>query len=251
MVKFRLVVILFSLFLLLTQSCKVENLFESATGEYAPQLVTDSLVLANHDYVLKPDDKINLSIWDHNELSVGSVYDIYDANEVYGRWLLIDKEGMANLPKLGLTKLGGMTLDQAKRYLSMRYGKFLKYPIVEVQVLNKQVTVLGEVKDPGNISIEKENTTLLECIGDAGGFEFYADKKYVKLIRHTSDTSYHYILDLTVMDPYVEHNLKVQNGDVIYVPATNAKITDRRVSVIIPFTAIVSSMILILTFFRK
>jgi len=251
MVKIRLFVALFSVMLLFMQSCKVENLFESVSGEYVPQLIADSLVLINSDYVLKPDDKINLSVWDHYELSVGSIYDIYDANEVYGRWVLLDKEGMANLPRLGLTKLGGMTLNQAKNYLSSRFGKFLKYPIVEVQILNKQVTILGEVKNPGNTVFEKENTSLLECIGDAGGFGYYADKKHVKLIRHSADTSYHYVLDLTLMNPFIAHNLKVQNGDVIYVPATNAKLIDRRVAVIIPFTAIVSSLILILTFFRN
>ncbi len=251
MIKIRLVTILFFVLLITTQSCKINNLLEETTGKYDPQLVADSLVLTDNDYILKPDDKINLSIWDHNELSVGSIYGIYDANEVYGRWLLINKEGMANLPKLGLTKLAGMTLDQAEHYLSERYGKFLKYPIVEVQVLNKQVTILGEVKHPGNVEIEKENTTLLECIGSVGGFDFYADKEHVKLFRHSADTSYHYILDLTKMDPYLAHNLKVQNGDVIYVPATNSKLTDRRVSIIIPFTSIISSLILVLTFFRK
>ena len=232
-------------------SCKIENMLETTGGEYDEQLVRDSLIGNSYVHVLEPDDKINLSIWDHDELSVGSIYSIYNANEVYGRWLLIDEDGYASLPRLGKIKLAGFTLSQAEKYLAGLYGKYLKYPIIEIQLLNNDVTVLGEVLHPGKYTINKERPSVVEVIAEAGGFDFYADKKNVKLIRHSADTSYQYVLDFTEMPPYFDQNLNVHSGDFIYVPAKNAKLTDKRVSVIIPFTAIVSSVILILTFVKQ
>ena len=236
---------------LILHSCKVENLLEKTAGEYDEQLIADSLIDKAYTHVLEPDDKINLSIWDHDELSVGSIYSIYNANEVYGRWLLIDEDGYATLPRLGKIKLSGLTLSQAEKYLAGMYGKFLKYPIIEIQLLNNDVTVLGEVLHPGRYTFNKERPSIIEVLAEAGGFDFYADKKHVKLIRHSADTSYQYVLDLTSMPPYFDQNLNIHSGDFIYVPAKNAKKTDKRVSVIIPFTAIISSAILILTFIKQ
>jgi polysaccharide export outer membrane protein len=249
-VKLLISVLLFSTLLVLN-SCKVENLFNQPYPTTDMQTIEDSLIDLQYEYVLKPDDKINLSIWNHDELSIGSVYSIYNANAVYGRWVMLNRAGYATLPKLGKVKLAGLTLSQAKTYLQKAYGKFLVNPIVELNVLNRQVTVLGDVLHPGNFNLEKEQNNLLSIIAEAGGFNFYADKRGVKITRRVADSVRMYKLDLTQMTPYQQENILLKNGDIIYVPAKKAKVTERKVSVIIPISTVISSIILVLSYLKK
>lgn len=232
-------------------SCKVENLFDQNYPTTDLQTVQDSLINLNYEYVIKPDDKINLSIWNHNELSVGSVYGIYDANPVYGRWLIIDKDGYARLPKLGAVKLAGFTISEAKNYLQKAYGKYLLKPIVEINVLNREVTVIGDVAHPGNFVLNKQQNNLLKLIAEAGGFNFYADKKNVKLTRTVADTVEIYNLDLTKLSPYQQKNILLKNGDIVYVPEKRAKVVDKRSTLLIPISTLATSIIIVLSFFRK
>jgi len=243
-------ILLFSTFMVLN-SCKVENLFEQGYATTDSKTIQDSLIDLHYEYVLKPDDKINLSVWNHDELSVGSVYSIYNANTVYGRWVMIDKEGYATLPKLGAVKLAGYTLSEAKAYLQKAYGKYLVNPVIEMNVLNREVTVLGDVLHPGNFILEKQQNNLLSIIAQAGGFNFYSDKRNIKITRRVGDTVKLYNLDLTQMTPYEQEHILLKNGDIVYVPAKKAKVTDKRVSVIIPISAVISSIILILSFLKK
>ena len=64
--------------------------------------------------VLSPGDKISLSVWGHDELSVGSVHSVYSIPEEAGKWLQIDESGDANLPQIGKVKLEGLTLLKAE-----------------------------------------------------------------------------------------------------------------------------------------
>jgi len=85
-----------------TQNLARKNKMEKGVTTFQPN--------PNYEYKIKSDDKINLSIWDHDNMSVGSVYGIYNSNEVYGKWLMVDHEGLINLPKYGLD--GGTTVVQ-------------------------------------------------------------------------------------------------------------------------------------------
>ena len=104
--------------------------------------------MSTSPYQLRPDDKVSVSVWDHEELSVGSIYGIYNSNEVYGKWLLVDAEGSLLLPKTGKLKVGGMTIAAATDAVVREYSRLIPQPLVTLKVLNREVTVLGEVKSP-------------------------------------------------------------------------------------------------------
>ena len=68
----------------------------------------------NYQYRIRKDDKITISVWGQDELSVGSCYGIYNSNEVYGKWLMVDENGNIELPKLGSMKVLNVTLIELK-----------------------------------------------------------------------------------------------------------------------------------------
>ncbi|RZJ33961.1 MAG: hypothetical protein EOO18_08660, partial [Chryseobacterium sp.] len=70
-----------SLFLLVLFSCKTYNVLEEEKPSTSMQ---DFSFDPNYEYKIRKDDKITLSVWGQDDLSVGSVYGIYNSNEVYG-----------------------------------------------------------------------------------------------------------------------------------------------------------------------
>lgn len=194
-----------------------------------------------YEHVIKADDKISVSIWNHDDLSVGSLFSIYNANEVYGRWILVDIEGYIELPELGKTKLGGMTVSQAEEKLNVLFAEYILNPVIVVKVMNREITVLGQVRTPGVYPLEKERYTLLEMIGQAQGINFYGDAERVKLIRDGKD----YMIDFSTMDQYATSNVILKDGDIIYVPTRKGELLDKKSPTLIPFASLITALAII------
>ena len=206
---------------------------------------------ANYQYTIRKDDKVSVSVWAQDELSIGSVYGIYNSNEVYGKWLLVDANGNIELPKLGTFKIVGYTIPQVKDSLVKKYQSWILNPVVDVKVLNKEITVLGELKNPGVIKVDKDQNNLLELISKAGGVDFYANLKSIKLIRQTGDYVCMQNIDLTCSDNYLSKNITLHPGDIIIVPSKKNKEFDKRIATIIPLLSTISTAAIVTGLFLK
>lgn len=239
---------LLPLLLLLNTGCKTQRLFEpaahSSRGDWTELMSTSP-------YQLRPDDKVSVSVWDHEELSVGSIYGIYNSNEVYGKWLLVDAEGSLLLPKTGKLKVGGMTIAAATDAVVGEYSRLIPQPVVTLKVLNREVTVLGEVKSPGPITLEKERNSLIEILGRAGGPDYYANAGQVQLLRMKGQQRIEYVVDLTKLSTVEQESLWVQAGDILYLPPQKRKSLQKESASLVPFAAILSSLAVVLTVISK
>ena len=244
--------ILFGLFaFILFSSCKTQRLFEEERD--APSS-SDSIFLkvtSGNQYIIRKDDKLNLSIWNNDDISVGSIFGIYNSDAGYGKWLLVDANGEISIPKLGNIKVRGLTVIQAKDLITKKLSEYIKNPILDIKVLNKEVTVLGEVKTPGKVHLEKENYTLTDVIGMVGDFDLYGNRAKVQVVRVIDDTPRSINLDLTKMNLYARNNIQILPGDLVYVVSRKSKEWDKRAgSTIIPAASAVTAILLILkTFF--
>jgi polysaccharide biosynthesis/export protein len=229
-------------------SCSMQNLMSKSDRA----LHNDSLFFKqdNFQYIIKKDDKLSISVWDHEDLSVGSIYGIYNSNEVYGKWLMVDAFGNIAIPKIGEFNVAGKTVVQIEDTLKTIFSKSVVSPIVEVKVLNKEVSVIGEVKMPTKVLLDKEENYLLEIITRAGDFDYYANKTKVTVVREINDLPYKIEVDLTGMDLHHTQNILIQPGDIVYVPTRRGKNWDKKASTAIPVTSVITSIIVILTVFR-
>ena len=223
-------------------SCKTTNLFDDRKASNAiedlPEVFQDN---ANYQYHIRKDDKITISVWGQDDLSVGSTYGIYNSNEVYGKWLLVDADGNIEVPQLGTLEVENMTIIELKKFLKGYFSKTIKNPIVDIKVLNREITVLGEVRDPQVIKVDKERNTLLEIISKCGGLEFYANAKYVKVLRQVGQDVHIANINLTKKGNILSKNINLHPGDVVIVPSKKYKEFDRRISIIIPFTTTITA----------
>lgn len=235
-----------SLVIFTCTACKQQKLF-TTEGKSNDHIA----LLKKQDYIISNDDKISLSIWDNEELSIGSVYGIYNSNEVYGKWVLVDKTGYAPLPKIGKVKLQGLTIQQANDTVVNLYKQFILNPILVLRVLNREVTVLGEVKNSGVINLEKEHNTLTSILGKTGGLDYFADASQIKVIRGKDEEKKEYTIDLTKLSTIEQENIYLISGDIIYVPPLKKKAYQKESPAIVPIVSLISSLAIITSLFLK
>ncbi len=236
----RLIILLlaFSLF-----SCRTQNLFE-ANRNYSPVSVLQS-DSSFCNYKISVDDKVSVSIWGNDEMSIGSLFGIYNSNEVYGKWVMVDSKGQIMLPKIGRVSIEHLTEREAADTLTRYYSKYLVEPIIVVKVLNKEVSVLGEVNNPGTLLLEKEKNTLMEALSKSGGLTFYANKKKATIRRGDSLMTF----DLTKIQSGAP--ILIYPNDVIYIPCRGGKVIDKKAPTLIPFTSVATAIAILVSLINR
>lgn len=230
-------------------SCKTQNLFSALEKDQEVSELEMNRIFhsdTSYHYTIRKDDKISISVWGQDELSVGSVYSIYNSNEVYGKWLLVDSRGNIEIPKIGTTHVEGQTIVQLKDQLKASFQEWIKTPIVDVKIMNKEITVIGEVIKPGVFTVDTDRNKLLDLIAKSGGFDSYANLEYVKVLRQVGPDVYVLNIDLTKAGNYLQKNISLHPSDVVIIPSKGYKEFDKRVSVIIPLTSTVSASAILL-----
>jgi len=167
----------------------------------------------------------------------------------------VDVDGKVNLPAIGKVEVLGLSRREAAIKIQELYAKqLLRDPIIELSVVNLKVTLLGEFGRQGNFLLERENTTLIDIIGEAGGINKTADPKTLKIIR--GDRSHPEIIyvNLNDINSLASKKLILQNNDIIVLQQTKSSALSEKLSsinnVVQPFLVVVNLAVLIFTLTR-
>ena len=133
----------------------------------------------------------------------------------------IRPDGRITLPIVGEISASGQTFVAFQKELQTKYNSQLKDSEVLISLDSssaRTITVDGSVRGPGNIPCEHPMTAF-EAIMMAGGFTEDADLKKVQVIRLINGQDRSVFVDLrAAMRGSPAPALKVQAGDIIYVP---------------------------------
>lgn len=188
--------------------------------------------------LLRIDDRISVSVWNNEELSVGSVHNVHSVQEEAGKWLMIDENGEVNLPMVGFVRLEGLTATQAREKLTKEYTKYIKTPIINLRVLSNQITVLGEVQKPGIYSFSNNRISIVDLIARAQGTTEYAKVSKVKILRDEQNIP----VDLSNT---AYKDISLIPGDVVYIPPSGKKNFDRFSDKLIPLASLITAAALV------
>jgi polysaccharide export outer membrane protein len=94
---------------------------------------------------------------------------------------------------------------------------YLAEPLVSIKQLNFIVTVLGEVKKPGQYTNPSDKITVLQALGLAGDMTDFGNRTNVKLIREIDGVSKTFTIDFTNKNITNSPYYYMQQNDVLYV----------------------------------
>ena len=90
-------------------------------------------------------------------------------------------------------------------------------PLVQVNIVNARVSVLGEVARPGQISMSNRRLTILDALAAAGDLTPYGRRDNVLITREIDGKLEIARLNLGSSDIYTSPYYYLQQNDVVYV----------------------------------
>ena len=136
---------------------------------------------------------------------------------------MIKDGGFLDLPSLGKIKAEDFTLRELENIIKQIAISYFEQPVVKLNIINFEVSVLGAVNKPGNYKIVNPEENVLYALSLASDMTEYANRKKVKIIRKYKELNTVFYLDLTDVKTLNNPNFMLQPNDVIYVSPLNKR----------------------------
>jgi polysaccharide biosynthesis/export protein len=179
--------------MMIARACLVAALLQAPAAWLAAQDAPEQR--APVAAAILPGDVISLTVWREPDLT---------------QQLLVPPSGVVVFPKIGARPVLGRSADEVRADLLAEYGRYLRNPSVEIEILRK-VQVLGEVRSPGVYTLG-QTVTVSDAVAIAGGVLPTGRRNRVELRR--GDEVFRVQLD----PPTGLANEPIRSGDQLRVP---------------------------------
>lgn len=176
------------------------------------------------EYKLKPMDELNIDINSLDDPTT-NVFKQVERNSGYTvtpysaslSSYLIDQSGHIQLPFIGDILVENKTIPQVKAIIQDSLNHILSSPTVNVKLVNRYITIFGEVKNPGHFAYAQEKMTIYDALSLAGDISIYGDRKNLVLSRNENGKNVRIVVDLTSSKIMASDNYYIRPNDMLYV----------------------------------
>ncbi len=178
------------------------------------------------DYKLKTNDELYIQVSSLDEAAAGIFSNSRDQNslvgsiDAYSASLLsytIDKDGYLLLPVIGNIFVKDKTLSEVSSILKDSLTHVLNQPVIKLKLVNRYISVIGEVKTPGHYTYSQDKISIFDAISLAGDITIYGNRKEVSLVRNENGENKLFKLDLTKSDIFTSDYYLLRPNDIVYV----------------------------------
>lgn len=153
-------------------------------------------------YRIGPEDVLSIMVWREKELS---------------GMFVVRPDGRITLPLAGEIAVAESTPEQVQAKVIELYSKFINKPEVSVslaRVGSKKYYLVGMVMRTGEFPLVVP-INVLQAINSAGGFQEFANKKKVVILRGDKQIKFNY--EEVIKGKNMTQNIQVEHGDHIIV----------------------------------
>lgn len=206
------------------------------------------------DYRLKSNDELYIQVSSIDEAAVnvfanGGAQQSTATIDPYGASLIsysVDKAGFLFLPVIGKVYAKDRTLLEVSAILTDSLSHILSQPMVTVKLVNRYVSVLGYVTNPGHFAFSQDKLTIYDALSLAGDISIYGDRSEVILTRNENGKNIRKTIDLTSPDILGSENYYLRPNDMIYIKPLNKRFWGMSQ---FPFEIILSTLSITLLFY--
>ena len=220
--KFNLIL---SCLLFLFSSCITNNDLEYIRSKDK----ISNISVNSKDYYLQVGDLISVQISTTTE----QFHDFFNQEQVSNSQLmmqnpylygyLVKEDGFLDLPSLGRVKAEGFTLRELENIIKQIAITYFENPVVKLNIINFEITILGEVNNPGTFKIVNPEINLLYALSLAGDITQFGNRKRIKIIREKGDVNQVFYIDITNRKALSNPNFILQSSDIIYIAPLKKK----------------------------
>ncbi len=136
---------------------------------------------------------------------------------------LIKEDGNLDLPSFGIIKAEGFTLRELENVIKQIAVSYFEQPVVKLNIVNFEVSVLGEVNNPGTFKIVHPEVNVLYALSLAGDITQFGNRRKIKIVRTKNSISKVFYINLTDNKILTSSDFFLQPNDIIYVPPFTKK----------------------------
>jgi polysaccharide export outer membrane protein len=180
------------------------------------------------DYKLRPGDYLYIRILTLDEKSNeifanitgaggNSGYVTQSDQNLYISSYMINDSGYLAFPLLGNIHAQGSTVKQMEDSLNKAASEIIKGSSAVVKLVLFNISILGEIKNPGKYPIYKDRINIFEAIAMANDLTTFADRNKIQIIRNEGNTNHIVTVNLLSKEILSSPYYYLQPNDIIYV----------------------------------
>ena len=174
---------------------------------------------------LRPDDKISIIV-NSKDPELTAMFNLPYTTRILGSTnenisntnqgtsgYIVKRDGTIDFPVLGSISAGGKTREELSAFIKNELitQGLVNDPVVTVEFMNLQFSVMGEVRTPGSYKITRDYVTILDALSMAGDLNINGKRDNVLVLRPDS------IGKLTAYTVDMRSFASVQNSPVYYI----------------------------------
>lgn len=164
---------------------------------------------------------------------------------------LVSNDGTIEFPVIGTVEVKGYTNHELAEKIKLLLTEYVKDPIVNVRILNFQISVLGEVNRPGTYSIEDDHISLTKALSMAGDLTINGKRRNILVMGEEDGVKTYAYLDLTDVNVVNSPHYNLRQNDVIYVEPRAKKLhaagSTGIASTYLSLASVIASLVILLT----
>ena len=215
---------------------------------------------ANYEPTFEINDIIEISLISENKEAAllfdtkfdeGKSIVTYNSGVAARGGFLIKRDGNITLPYIGEIQAEGKNRSELVQDVTSKLSEYIKNPVVQINLLNFKITVLGEVKQAGTFNVPNEKINLIQAIATAGDFTNYSDKKEIRVLREIKGQRKEFIVNLNDKSIFSSEAFFLKQNDIIYIPPLKAKVFAANNQLSLPIVSFVSLVLTALNLILK
>jgi len=135
----------------------------------------------------------------------------------------VDEQGNIHFSFIDKLNVENFTAVEIRNKIQTALNEYFKECTVVVKLVNFKVSIIGEVNSPGTYTFYKDQVTLFQALGEAGGVKDFGNRTKVKLIRQVKGGSIVKEFDMSSQEILASNNLYLMPNDVIYIEPLKVK----------------------------
>lgn len=162
---------------------------------------------AGGDYLIGPDDVLDISIWKEDTLQ---------------RKVVVRPDGKISFPLIGEIPAAARPAEEIQKEITQRLKKYIPEPVVTVvveKVASYKIYVIGEVKNSGQYQVG-HYLDVVQALALAGGLTAYAAENKIRILRRENgvETAIPFEYAKVKSGADLRQNIILRRGDVVVVP---------------------------------